>query len=111
MSAIEDLFSADPARRRVAKRKIRATVTIIFGLFLVGSIIDYFWNYDEIKELGLAQDPAHWAIAATAMVGLLCLAQLLLLFHIPRRWVPSAADRAAGDRLVSMLAGVDGTRR
>jgi len=45
-----------------------------------------------------------------AEVGLYvaCLLQLLVLVEDPHRWLPSAADVAAGDRLVETLASIEG---
>src|SRR5690606_3277213 len=58
---------------------------------------------------GLAFARAHGASVRTRrVVTALVALQLALSVYDPRRWLPTDADRAVGERLVAMLRAADG---
>jgi hypothetical protein len=50
----------------------------------------------------------RWGRLASTLATAAFAVQLALLMHDPRDWIPTAADRAAGDALVARMAAVDG---
>jgi Dolichyl-phosphate-mannose-protein mannosyltransferase len=55
----------------------------------------------------IAERPPPWR-TLSVLVHMVALLQLALLSYDPRRVIPDASDRAAGERLAAFLAGIDG---
>ncbi len=62
---------------------------------------------DDLARRARATDRAVWTRVALA-AEILLLAQLAWLRYDPRRQIPTAADRAAGDRVVARLSSIPG---
>jgi len=62
----------------------------------------------KIAEQSASHKSGDWYLLGIFAVPLLALAQFMALIYEPQAQLPSAADRAAGDRLVRLLRSVDG---
>src|SRR5262249_6397824 len=108
---------------------------LIFSLSWLGGMIGMAWmsrlkagGYDNVLIPAYAVLAVHFGLGLDRLLALAadaektrsevpalhapvyaaCLIQFIALFYNPMKQVPSAADRAAGDRLVARLSSVDG---
>jgi 4-amino-4-deoxy-L-arabinose transferase-like glycosyltransferase len=62
----------------------------------------------RLRAFAVARRPGLAAARLDAVVAFCCVVQLLLLFELPRGYLPTEADRAAGARFVEQLRRIDG---
>lgn len=76
---------------------VHAWLAILFGVGL-----------GRLRAAARRRYPAASGPPFEAFAALCCLAQLTLLFQVPRGYVPTAADRAGGERFLEELRRVEG---
>jgi hypothetical protein len=108
-----------PARRFYAFALGALVMTSFFGRLIVGGYLNALIPAHATLAIlsGLAVHQAlEWrrslppaaATSIESLVHVACLVQLAALAYDPAARIPSAADRAAGERLVATIAGVQG---